>query len=68
MSTNRKRSVTRSLQSYFSDSDIYNYLDTRKPEPKLFVQKKQYTFGLPSELIRSPVHGFYKWYTPDVTD
>ena len=68
MSTNRKRNITRSLQSYFSETGLSNYLDIKKPEPKLLVQKKQYTFGLPSELIRSPVHGFYRWYTPDITD
>jgi len=64
MSRNRKRSKTRSLSSYHQEALSSNYLDTRKPEPKL-VARKKYTFGLPRELTRSPVHGFYAYIKTD---
>jgi len=64
MSKNRKRSKTRTLSSYHQEALSSKHLDTRKPEPKLMARKK-YTFGLPSELVRSPVHGFYAYIKTD---
>ena len=57
MSKNRKRSKTRSLVSYANECLTPQELGI-KPRPVL-LQHKKYTFGLPSELTRSPVHGFY---------
>ncbi len=60
MSKNRKRSRTRSLVSYANEG----ISRTRKRKPRLFTIKRSKasdTFGLPSELTRSPVHGFYKF-------
>ena len=57
MSINRKRSRTRSLVSYANEG-----VSKRSPRRKSrrYVYQKKYTFGLPPELTRSPVHGFYR--------
>ena len=59
MSINRKRSKTRTTASYLDETHLDDYLDVRKPRP-ILLQRKKYTFGLPPELTRSPVHAFYK--------
>ncbi len=57
MSKNRKRSRTRSLVSYANEG-----ISKRSPRRvfRVRVHQKKYTFGLPPELTRSPVHGFYR--------
>ena len=59
MSINRKRSKTRTTASYLDEAHLDNHLNARKPRP-ILLQRKKYTFGLPPELTRSPVHGFYR--------
>jgi len=58
MSKNRKRSTTRPLSSYINEGVTDNFLYRNKLRPNVITRKK-YTFGLPNELTRSPVHGFY---------
>ena len=60
MSKNRKRVKVRSNISYYNECLPNEHLDMRKPRP-ILLQRKKYTFGLPPELTRSPVHGFYKF-------
>ena len=64
MSKNRKRSTTVSLQDYENQVLSSIKLHTKTHRSK-YVAKKKYTFGLPPELSKSPVHSFYKHYIPE---
>ncbi len=64
MSKNRKRSTTISLQDYETQVLSSIKLYTKKHKPK-YATKKKYTFGLPKELTRSPVHAFYNMVAKD---
>jgi len=65
MSKNRKRSTTRSLQSYSNQGTPRRYIRNKGELSSLLptiTKNPSDSFGLPSELIRSPVHGFYSHY------
>ena len=69
MSKNRKRSTTRSLQSYSNEATPRRYVRNKGQLSSLLptiTKKPSDSFGLPRELTRSPVHGFYSNYNPQL--
>ena len=65
MSVNRKRSTTRSKSSYANEGTPRKYVRNKAQLSSSFptiTKKPSDSFGLPSELVRSPVHGFYSNY------
>ena len=65
MSVNRKRSRTRSLSSYANEGTPRRYVRNKSRTSlslPTITKKPSDSFGLPRELSRSPVHGFYGNY------
>ena len=65
MSINRKRSTTRSQSSYANEGTPRRYVRNKGQLSSLLptiTKKPSDSFGLPSELARSPVHAFYRNY------
>ena len=65
MSVNRKRSKTRAMSSYANEGTPRRYVRNKGQLSSLLptiTKKPSDSFGLPSELARSPVHGFYRNY------
>ena len=65
MSVNRKRSKTRSMSSYANKVTPRRYIRNKRQLSSILptiTRKPSDSFGLPSELFRSPVHGFYRNY------
>jgi len=69
MSKNRTRVKTRSLHSYSSEGIPRRSMRkkiTSVIKSQTITKKPSDSFGLPVELIRSPVHGFYRLYHPSL--